>query len=86
MNVNTYEPYHANDLIMAHRVYLLSLGSERRHAIVMGQPQRTDHMTNWAHYLPTHADEEHLSAALTLALDIAKESGTSLVLAVNNII
>lgn len=41
-------------------------------------------MKSWAHYLPTHADEEHLAAALALALDRAKESGTSLVLAVNN--
>lgn len=84
LHVNTFEPPFALKIGIAHRVYLLSRYSERCHAIVMGQPQRTDHMKNWAHYLPTHADEEHLSAALTFALDIAKESGTSLVLAVNS--
>lgn len=41
-------------------------------------------MTNWAHYLPAHAEDEHLAAAFAFALDIANESGTPLVLAVNN--
>ena len=69
---------------VAHSVYLLSQLSIWWRGILVAQIQRTDHMTNWAHYLPTHADEEHLAAALAFALDRAKEAGTSLVLAVNN--
>lgn len=41
-------------------------------------------MANWAHYLPTYVEEEHLSAALEFALATANKAKTGLTIAVNN--